>query len=155
MRKLVIGCAVAGLIAMSPKSEARLSASIGSLPSAISQAGRGGESRECEYGLASWYGKEHRGNTTASGELFDLKGLTAAHRNLRMGTTVKVTNLANHRIILLRVNDRGPGNSRRLIDISWAAAKQLGFLKAGLARVQVEVVTYPKWANPKQVAAAN
>ena len=142
MRKLVIGCAVAGLIALSPKSEARLSSPLRLPPAAIPQVTKEAAHRAFERGQASWYGEEHQGKPTASGELFDLHGLTAAHRNLPLGSTVKVTNLKNQKSVLLRVNDRGPRNRRRLIDISWAAAKQLGFLKAGLARVEVEVLAY-------------
>jgi rare lipoprotein A len=69
---------------------------------------------------------------------------TAAHRELPLGTTVRVTNLVNLKSIVLRVNDRGPGIDGRLIDVSWAAAKKLGFLNAGLTPVEVEVVSYPK-----------
>lgn len=135
MRKLVIGCAVTCLIAVSATSEAKLSAIPlnGRFHLSIPQA-------MDEYGVASWYGKERAGRLTASGEPFDIKGLTAAHRDLPLGTTIKVTNLANSRTILLRVNDRGPGIPGRLIDVSWAAAKRLGFLTTGLTRVRVQVV---------------
>ena len=70
--------------------------------------------------------------------------LTAAHRTLPLGSTVRVTNLKNRKSAQLRINDRGPGPARRLIDISWEAAKRLGFLTVGLTMVQVEVVRYPK-----------
>jgi rare lipoprotein A len=136
MRKLVIGCAVAGLIALSPKSEARLTASIAPLPLAVT-----GE--KPELGWASWYGEECAGNLTASGEVFDMMGLTAAHRTLPLGTTVQVTNLRNNKAVLLRVNDRGPSLEGRVVDVSRAAAQYLGFLNAGLTRVQVKVVKYP------------
>ena len=96
-----------------------------------------------EVGVASWYGIERQGKPTASGELFDKDGLTAAHRKLPLGTTVRVTNLKNLESTLLRINDRGPGIRGRVIDVSWAAAKQLGFLEAGLARVEIDVVSYP------------
>lgn len=139
MRKLVMGCTVAGLIALSPRSEARLPAFIGPLPLVIPQ-----ERKISEFGLASWYGEECQGNATASGEQYDLNGLTAAHRKLPLGTTIKVTNLKNQRTILLRVNDRGPSIDGRLIDVSWGAAKRLGFLNAGLAPVELEVVTHPR-----------
>jgi rare lipoprotein A len=137
MRKLVMGCAVAGLIALSPKSEAGLPAPIVPLPLAAPR-------ETCELGWASWYGEECDGNLTASGEVFDMNGLTAAHRTLPIGTTVQVTNLKNKKAILLRVNDRGPNLEGRLIDVSRAAAQRLGFLNAGLTRVEVKVMKYPR-----------
>jgi len=137
MKRLVMGCVVAGLIAFSPKSEARLSASL-SPPRLCVIAN---EVRET--GIASWYGQEFQGNTTASGEVYDLNGLTAAHPTLPFGTTVRVTNLKNRKNILLRINDRGPHVGRRLIDVSWAAAKRLGFVHSGITRVRVEVVAGP------------
>lgn len=139
MKRLIIGCAAAGLIALSPKSEARLSTSLS--PPRLLLIPR----EELEIGTASWYGQEFQGNTTANGELYDLNGLTAAHQTLPFGSTIRVTNLNNNKSILLRVNDRGPHIGRRLIDVSWAAAKRLGFVNSGLTRVRVQVVSYPKW----------
>lgn len=136
MTKLVMGCAMAGLIVMSPKSEARPPANLGPLHT-VFQMPRG------EVGMASWYGIERQGKPTASGELFDNKTLTGAHQKFPFGTTVRVTNLRNFATTLLRINDRGPGVAGRMIDVSWAAAKQLGFLEAGLTRVEVDVVSYP------------
>jgi rare lipoprotein A len=146
MRKLIMGCAVAGLIALSPKSEARSSTAIGLSPLTVTPNER------YQTGVASWYGQEFQGNTTASGETFDLNGLTAAHLTLPFGTTIRVTNLKNNKNILLRVNDRGPHIGQRLIDVSWAAAKRLGFVHAGTTPVRVEVVTYPKWFLSPPVA---
>jgi len=136
MRKLVMGCAVAGLMALSPKSEARPPAYPGTSPM-VSQIPK------AEVGWASWYGIERQGKPTASGELFDKNRLTAAHRKLPLGTMIRVTNLKNLESTLLRINDRGPGISGRLIDVSWAAAKKLGLLEAGIARVEITVVSYP------------
>jgi rare lipoprotein A (peptidoglycan hydrolase) len=138
MRKLVMGCALAGMVALSPKSEARLPASPGPLPVVFQAMPKG------EVGVASWYGSERQGRATASGESFDMHRLTAAHRRLPLGTTIRVTNLVNLKSVVLRVNDRGPGIDGRLVDVSWAAAKSLGFLDAGLVPVEVEVVSYPK-----------
>ena len=137
MRRLVIGCAVAGLIALSAKTEAR--SSVSSLPPRPSVAPK----EEPETGEASWYGEEFEGNTTANGEVFDSNGLTAAHPTLPFGTTVRVTNLSNRRHILLRINDRGPYFGQRLIDVSWKAAERLGFIDAGTTPVRVEVVARP------------
>jgi rare lipoprotein A len=139
MKRLIMGCAVAGLIALSAKSEARSPAVIGLSPLTVMPK------EEYQTGVASWYGQEFQGNTTASGEIFDLNGFTAAHLTLPFGTTIRVTNLKNNKNILLRVNDRGPHIGRRLIDVSWAAAKRLGFVHSGTTPVRVEVVTYPKW----------
>jgi rare lipoprotein A len=97
-----------------------------------------------EKGVASWYGYETRrqkgGHMTANGEAFDPNGLNAAHKYLPLPTYVRVTNLENHRNIILRVNDRGPFVPGRIIDLSAGAAKRLGFYKKGTARVLVEAI---------------
>ena len=93
-----------------------------------------------EIGLASWYGNKFHGNFTANGEVFDMYGLSAAHRHLILPAFVKITNLENGRSSILRVNDRGPFYDDRLIDVSVAAAVQLGFYEKGLAKVHVEVL---------------
>ena len=142
MRKLVMGCAIAGLIVMAPKSEARFAVSPGPLPVVCEKLPK------TEVGLASWYGTERQGMPTASGDLFDKDKLTAAHRDLPFGTTVRVTNLRTQDSILLRINDRGPGLRNRLIDVSSEAARRLGFLGAGLAQVEIAVVRYPRYPGP-------
>jgi rare lipoprotein A len=95
-------------------------------------------------GIASWYGYEtyHQkgGRMTANGEAFNPRGLSAAHKLLPLPTFVRVTNLENHRRIIVRVNDRGPFVKDRIIDLSAGAAKKLGFYKKGTARVLVETV---------------
>lgn len=91
-------------------------------------------------GIASWYGKKFHGKPTASGEIFDLNDLTAAHPSLPLGTYVKVTSLRNGRSIVVKVNDRGPFGQSRIIDLSYAAAYRLGLHKAGLAPVEVQVL---------------
>jgi len=138
MKRLVMGCVVAGLIALSPKSEARLSGSLE--PPHLSVV----PEEKHEIGVASWYGEEFQGNETASGEIYDLNGLTAAHLTLPFGTIVRVTNLKNNKNILLRINDRGPYIGGRIIDVSLAAAKRLGFVYDGITQVRIEVVSYPK-----------
>ncbi len=103
-------------------------------------------------GVASWYGHEtlrqKGGHMTANGEKFSPYALTAAHKHLPLPTNVLVTNLSNNRSIVVRVNDRGPfpsvnnpASGRRIIDLSMAAAKRLGFYKKGTARVRVEVIS--------------
>ncbi len=157
MRKLVLSCAVAGLIAMSPKTEARIPASVGLVPWQVAPATvpvpLDPLPPKREVGWASWYGEEFQGEPTASGEPYDMNGLTAAHRHLPLGTTVQVTNLRNKRTVLLRINDRGPNLRGRLIDVSWAAAQRLGFVHAGLTRVRLRVVQCPKSTAPESGCA--
>lgn len=89
-------------------------------------------------GIASWYGKRFAGKKTADGEIFDMKLLTAAHPTLPIPSFARVTNLDNDRSIVVRVNDRGPFSKHRIIDLSPAAAEQLGYKEQGTARVLVE-----------------
>ncbi len=102
------------------------------------------EAREAQAGRsrgkASWYGPKFHGKETASGEKFDRNGLTAAHRDLPFGTRVRVTNTHNGRAIIVRINDRGPYSRGRLIDLSEGAARKIGMMRAGTARVLVEVL---------------
>lgn len=94
-----------------------------------------------EEGLASWYGDEFQGRPTANGETFDKYSMTAAHRTLPMPSLVRVTNLDNNRMAILRVNDRGPFRKERIIDVSHEAARVLGFDLQGTARVRVELLS--------------
>jgi rare lipoprotein A len=89
-------------------------------------------------GVASWYGEDFHGKPTANGEVFDLNLLTAAHTTLPLPSWVRVTNLANGRSVVVRVNDRGPFVDGRLIDLSQRAARDLGFERRGIERVEVE-----------------
>ena len=91
-------------------------------------------------GEASWYGPNFHGRLTANGELFDENELTAAHITLPLPSVVRVTNLDNGRALTLRVNDRGPFIDGRILDVSKKAAKLLGFFRAGIARVRVQVL---------------
>lgn len=93
-----------------------------------------------EEGVASWYGREFHGQATSTGEIYDMNGLTAAHRTLPLPSRVRVTNLDNGRSVVVTVNDRGPFAGNRVIDMSYGAAQQLGMVEAGLARVRVEAV---------------
>ena len=136
MRRLVMGCAVAALVVLSPRSEARP-------PGAISIIYPISTPSHLEVGIASWYGPEFQGNRTANGEVYDMNVLTAAHRELPMGTKVRVTNLLNSKSVLVRINDRGPAIQGRLIDVSLAAAKSIGMVGLGLAPVRVEIVRKP------------
>ncbi len=98
------------------------------------------ETKEIQYGIASWYGAEFHGKPTSSGEIYDMYQLTAAHNTLPLGTIVMVTNLENGRSVELKVNDRGPFMKDRIIDLSYAAAQILGMWEKGTAFVKVEVI---------------
>jgi rare lipoprotein A len=92
-------------------------------------------------GEASYYGNELAGNRTASGERFNPRALTAAHRTLPLGSKLRVTNQANGRSVIVRINDRGPFAKSRLIDVSFAAAQQIQMVRAGKARVRLELLS--------------
>ncbi len=102
-------------------------------------------SRYVATGTASWYGTKFHGQATANGEAYDLYGMTAAHKTLPLPSYVRVTNLDNSRSVILRVNDRGPFYSDRIIDLSFAAAKKLGYAEMGTARVKVEGIDPNEW----------
>jgi rare lipoprotein A len=91
-------------------------------------------------GLASWYGDDFHGRYTANGEIFDMNSISAAHPTMPLPSYARVTNLANHRSIIVRVNDRGPYVGNRVIDLSVRTAKLLGFYGNGLAKVKVDYV---------------
>lgn len=93
-----------------------------------------------ERGTASWYGRRYHGNNTASGEVYDMYAMTAAHPTLPLPSYVRVTNLENGKSVIVRLNDRGPFLSNRLIDLSYTAAYKLGILAGGSGRVEVESI---------------
>ena len=93
-----------------------------------------------QYGVASWYGKKFHGNPTASGEIYDMYQLTAAHKTLPLGTYVMVTNVENNKSVEVKINDRGPFVKGRIIDLSYAAARAIDMVEKGTARVKVEVL---------------
>ncbi len=93
-----------------------------------------------QVGVASYYGAKFEDHKTADGERFKSDGLTAAHRTLPLGTMVRVTNLRNHRTVVVRINDRGPFSHKRIIDLSPAAARALGIRDQGLMRVKIEAL---------------
>jgi rare lipoprotein A len=93
-----------------------------------------------QVGLASWYGEPHHGQPTASGEIYDMTQLTAAHRTLPLGTQLRVVNLENGRVVRVRVNDRGPYIDGRILDLSREAARALDMEQRGLATVKLEVI---------------
>ena len=107
---------------------------------AVAQDQIGGGETEIGNGTASYYGRELAGNRTASGERFDPDQMTAAHPTLAFGSKVRVTNLSNGQSVFVRVNDRGPFGGRRVIDISQAAAKEIGMHRSGTAKVSLTLV---------------
>lgn len=112
--------------------------------------------RRVERGVASWYGPGAQGHEMASGQPFNEHALTAAtHRNLPLGTKVKVTNLRNGRSTTLKVKDRLPARSRRTIDLSKAAAAQLGFVHRGLAPVKIQVVSKPHHSTQSRLGRSS
>jgi rare lipoprotein A len=98
------------------------------------------ENSEIGSGMASYYGRELAGNRTASGERFDPAQLTAAHRTLPFGSLVRVTNTANGDSVVVRINDRGPFSHGRVIDVSHAAAREIGMHRSGTARVTLALL---------------
>ncbi|MCC3860979.1 septal ring lytic transglycosylase RlpA family protein [Pseudemcibacter aquimaris] len=106
-----------------------------------------------QVGIASWYGPDFHNKQTANGEIFNMNDLTAAHTTLPMPSYVRVTNLANNRSLILKINDRGPFVGNRIIDVSRRSAQLLGFEERGTTRVRVEAVSGPD--APVQVARSS
>jgi rare lipoprotein A len=104
-------------------------------------------------GMASWYGRKFHGQKTASGEVYDMFAMTAAHKTLPLPSYVRVTHLANGKSVVVRVNDRGPFHGNRIIDLSYAAAEKLGIARAGSAMVEIERI-FPGDSVPDADAAA-
>ena len=97
-------------------------------------------------GVASYYAHDFHGKLTSNGETFDMNDLTAAHRTFPFGTRIRVTNLGNQKTVIVRVNDRGPFVDGRIIDLSMGAAKAIGSIETGTARVRLEVL---QWGDGK------
>lgn len=106
-----------------------------------------------ESGIASWYGKKFNGQRTSSGEIYDMYGMTAAHPTLPIPSYARVTNLSNHKSVVVRVNDRGPFLHDRIMDLSYTAAHKLGIIGNGSAKVEVESLAPD--AQPAAVATAD
>jgi peptidoglycan lytic transglycosylase len=128
---ILSGCATSRATRATPPTEAK--------PEAKPEPGP----RKEQTGEASWYGEPHHGRPTASGEIYDMYKLTAAHRTLPLGTRVLVTNLKNGRAVEVRINDRGPSVDGRIIDLSYAAARELGGVSGGTIPVRIRVLSTP------------
>lgn len=98
-----------------------------------------------QVGIASWYGTQFHAQRTSSGERYDMLGMTAAHKTLPLPTYLEVTNLKNHRTIIVKVNDRGPFESNRILDLSYVAAKKLGMMGKGTALVKIKAINPRTW----------
>jgi rare lipoprotein A len=129
-------CIVWALLALSV--EGCMSASPRPAPSTLSVVP--GSRPVTQTGQASWYGRAHQGQLTASGERFDMNALTAAHPTLPFGTRLRVVNLENDRQVEVRINDRGPVVPGRIIDLSYAAARALGAIGTGIVPVRLTVL---------------
>lgn len=105
-------------------------------------------------GIASWYGKKFHGHKTSNGEIYSMYGMTAAHKTLPIPSYVRVTNLDNGRIVVVRVNDRGPFHEGRVIDLSYAAAQKLGYAGRGTANVELAVISIEGDASSTMVETA-
>ena len=95
-----------------------------------------------QIGVSSYYGTQFHGKLTANGEVFDMYGVTAAHRTLPLGTVARITNLENDKSIILRINDRGPYVDGRILDCSYGAALKLDFVTNGTAKVKIQVIEF-------------
>ena len=111
------------------------------MPAGAAETSGDDNAKQIGNGMASYYGNELAGKRTASGEKFDPHGLTAAHRTLAFGSKVRVTNLANGKDVVVRINDRGPWGGGRVIDISLGAAKKIGLHKSGTAKVSMHLLS--------------
>lgn len=125
--KLVAAGGLAGILALAPTD-------------AIAAPRRAAPADAVHTGIASWYGPRHDGKRTASGEPFDMDDFTAAHPDFTFGTLVKVTLLRTGRSVVVRINDRFPKYRGRVIDLSRAAAREIGMMRRGTGRVRIEVV---------------
>jgi len=108
-----------------------------------------------EKGLASWYGEPFHGRRTASGEIYDMDKISAAHKTLPLHTWVEVRNMGNNRLLTLRINDRGPFVPGRIIDLSRAAARELGIYGPGVAKVYLKAVTGRRAQRLEAIQQAN
>lgn len=110
------------------------------LESQLAFANNSNDQTQTQTGAASWYGSKYHGRRTSSGERYNKNEMTAAHKTLPFGTKVKVTNLANNKSVIVRINDRGPFVGHRIIDVSEAAARKIRLRNEGVGKVKVEVV---------------
>jgi rare lipoprotein A len=143
LNTLALGALVSGTMAASAPTRSEHPSSPSNPQSQQSRKPSPKPARAFQVGQASWYGADFDGKPTASGEPYDMYELTAAHRTLPLGSWVKVTNLKNHRWVLVRINDRGPVPTERIIDLSYSAARILNMKARGIAKVRLDLVETP------------
>ena len=110
------------------------------------------KNRKVMTGVSSFYAEDFHGKLTANGEVYDMYGLTAAHKTLPLNTIVRVTNIENNKSLILRINDRGPYVKGRILDCSYGAAKKLEFVNQGTTKVKIEVI---EWGDDKYMKHRN
>jgi rare lipoprotein A len=137
---LAIAFLIVGLGAAQGPNISEATAAPGSSTRTTSEARKQVKTKPYQVGTASWYGRIFHGKPTASGEPYDMYDMTAAHLKLPMGSYVRVTNLRNGKVVVVRVNDRGPIVPGRIIDLSYGAAQALEFKQRGLQRVRLDLV---------------
>ena len=118
----------------------------------LSAKNKNNKHRRVMKGVSSFYAEDFHGKLTANGEVYDMYGLTAAHKTLPLNTIVRVTNLLNNKSLILRINDRGPYVKGRILDCSYGAAKKLDFVKNGTTDVKIEVI---EWGDNKYMKHRN
>src|SRR5208282_1228979 len=140
-RGLMIGLSIVGLgAAQGPNNSEASSAQTRAVQAKPEVRKQTGKNQPYQIGTASWYGEYFVGKPTASGEDFDMYDMTAAHPTLPLGSYVRVTNLRNGRVVVVKINDRGPVVPGRIIDLSFGAAQVLQFEQRGLQRVRLDLV---------------
>ncbi len=122
------------------------------VPTKLVTKGKNQKHRRIMKGVSSFYAEDFHGKLTANGEIYDMYGLTAAHKTLPLNTIVRVTNISNNKSLILRINDRGPYVKGRILDCSYGAAKKLDFVNDGTTEVKVEVI---EWGDNKYIKHRN
>ncbi len=123
-----------------------------SKPTSLKTKSNFNKHRKTMKGVSSFYAEDFHGKLTANGEVYDMYGLTAAHKTLPLNTIIRVTNITNNKSLILRINDRGPYVKGRILDCSYGAAKKLGFVNDGTAEVKIEVI---EWGDDKYMKHRN
>ena len=144
----IIYCTSAPRYTQSPSSTKRKSSSVKKIKVPTTKV-QSDKSKRVLVGTSSYYGTAFHGKLTANGEIFDMYGVTAAHKTLPLNTVVRVTNLDNTNSIILRINDRGPYIQGRILDCSYGAAKKLGFVNDGMANIEMKVI---EWGDNKYMS---
>ena len=141
-------CTSAPRYARSPTPKLSKSKKVKKISSPKKDGDRRVKHRKVMKGISSFYAEDFHGKLTANGEIYDMYGVTAAHKTLPLNTVCRVTNLSNNKSLILRINDRGPYIAGRILDCSYGAAKKLDFVQQGTTEVKIEVI---EWGDGKYV----